>query len=812
MAQAAGLPVPFPLFSSSDLDLEHEDGPLERILPWVHSGMMSSAQPHFVPSQSTASPAALASLQQQQAHQQQQQQLQQQLQRQLHHERSHSSLHDDYEFLASSSSIAAAAAAAATFPQPKQTIEQLGLDPPNMLPMSNPYGVFLDTHSLRSSVSVPNLGLSLNMQPMGIPPPMPTIPLAALQQLQSGSSGTGADCPGGPSSIHHVKELSGSSAASSMPALTHSSDSSSSAGGIAGPSSEALVRNASSQSAQSDYSMTNKLAANRALSVEGFPSRTAFRSVHMAYLTKISFRRDKSLVTPAMYDAVAWYLLCRADGREEAIRQLGLEEDTSKGEREREAFKRWCIRTFRLGPGIMPHNAGLTGQLDKQTVLERSALVATTCPGGYSIISIADGKPVAPPAQLYGVLVFCHKRTGHGGRDKTHAFLRKYFANVPKELVQAFIKMCPTCNFKRNRDAPFQDSFDGDVEASSESAPPSSPPPSAPLVLQSAEQWQINNQSIAPGLHFHHPAAAHYHAHANPFHYKAPGTLTSPPSLAELQAGTLTSPPSLSELQIGTLTSPPSLSELSERGGSAGGPGSGFQSFGGGLSAGVVGSGVPDGSTFASSMLSAQAQSTYIAPDFNLSTLTAGLGGGGGGAGGLDASSAESGSGLLTPSQFSFLRSPNMPFSGGGGGGGVAGSVFGSHGAPADSLQQRLTALALGTAQNLPTSSSSPHAMPSTATSGDAARASVDWGSIMAQFDNEYGPASGSAASVAGTHASASASAAGSMGRSSFWREGSAPPMDLLMGGGGGGGVGGGDESGRTGHDAEVDADATISA
>ncbi|KAK0553928.1 hypothetical protein OC846_002325 [Tilletia horrida] len=590
----------------------------------------------------------------------------------------------------------------------KNPMGHLGLETQAMMPMTTPFGLILDTQSLRSSVSVPNLGMALNMQPMGGPPPMPPMPNSALHPSDAMRSS-------------HLKELSGSSAGSSLPALTRSSDSVGSS--VAGPSSEALVRNSSSQSAQSDYSMTNKLAANRALSVEGFPSRSAFRSVHMAYLTKISFRRDKSLVTPAMYDAVAWYLLCRADGREEAIRQLGLEEDTSKGEREREAFKRWCIRTFRLGPGIMPHGATLPAQLDKQTVLERSALVATTCPGGYSIISVADGKPVAPPAQLYGVLVFCHKRTGHGGRDKTHAFLRKYFANVPKELVQAFIKMCPTCNFKRNRDAPFQDSIDGDIEASSESAPPSSPPASAPLVLHSAEQWQLNTQSIAPGLHLHHPV--HYH----PSHHKAPGTLTSPPSLAELQMGTLTSPPSLQELQIGTLTSPPSISDLSDAGSLS-------------LSGAVA---VSEGN-FTAGLMNAQAHSTYIAPDFNLGGFSSGLGAG------LDSITSagfqlDGGSGLLTPSQFPFMR-PNA----------LSGSAA-TLTAPPESLQQRLTALALNNNNQAPMSSCSPAAAHSMLNDPTI----VDWSSMIAQFD-EYPPGSASS------------------NRSMFWTEGAQPSSDAFLG------------------------------
>ncbi|KAG9324006.1 hypothetical protein KVV02_003485 [Mortierella alpina] len=59
------------------------------------------------------------------------------------------------------------------------------------------------------------------------------------------------------------------------------------------------------------------------------------------------------------------------------------------------------------------------------------------------------GKPVATKECLYDVLVYCHRKSSHGGRDKTSAEVRLHYSWVPKELIARFVKHCPLCSSRR---------------------------------------------------------------------------------------------------------------------------------------------------------------------------------------------------------------------------------------------------------------------------------------------------------------------------------------------------------------------------
>lgn len=64
-------------------------------------------------------------------------------------------------------------------------------------------------------------------------------------------------------------------------------------------------------------------------------------------------------------------------------------------------------------------------------------------------VLLHDNLLVAIQEQLYDLLCYCHGSTGHGGRDKTCALIRKHYTWVPKDLVSNFIKACPTCIMKK---------------------------------------------------------------------------------------------------------------------------------------------------------------------------------------------------------------------------------------------------------------------------------------------------------------------------------------------------------------------------
>ena len=51
--------------------------------------------------------------------------------------------------------------------------------------------------------------------------------------------------------------------------------------------------------------------------------------------------------------------------------------------------------------------------------------------------------------ELYDVIRTAHLQSGHKGKNVMHPQLSKKYANVPREAVQIFADMCPTCATKK---------------------------------------------------------------------------------------------------------------------------------------------------------------------------------------------------------------------------------------------------------------------------------------------------------------------------------------------------------------------------
>lgn len=60
-------------------------------------------------------------------------------------------------------------------------------------------------------------------------------------------------------------------------------------------------------------------------------------------------------------------------------------------------------------------------------------------------------RPVAVRDKIYEILCVAHLRAAHGSRDQTDALVRESWSCVPKDLIERFIRACPTCEEQRKR-------------------------------------------------------------------------------------------------------------------------------------------------------------------------------------------------------------------------------------------------------------------------------------------------------------------------------------------------------------------------
>lgn len=147
----------------------------------------------------------------------------------------------------------------------------------------------------------------------------------------------------------------------------------------------------------------------------GFPTYAQYKQVEATYLHSLTPRRQgKALISQALFDRI-WDVLHQPESQGETAQ-----------------FRFWARKMFTLSKN---HRTSLgideNGDEAPQEVL------------------LHDNLLVAIQEQLYDLLCYCHGSTGHGGRDKTCALIRKHYTWVPKDLVSNFIKACPTCIMKK---------------------------------------------------------------------------------------------------------------------------------------------------------------------------------------------------------------------------------------------------------------------------------------------------------------------------------------------------------------------------
>ncbi|KAF9040081.1 hypothetical protein BJ165DRAFT_1351346, partial [Panaeolus papilionaceus] len=151
----------------------------------------------------------------------------------------------------------------------------------------------------------------------------------------------------------------------------------------------------------------------------GFPTLAQYKMVEANYIQSLTPRRQgKALISQAMFDRI-WDVLHQPDCQSETAQ-----------------FRFWARKMFTISK---THRVTLGGGAE--------------APDGFGDgpqeVLLHDNLLVAIQEQLYDLLCYCHGSTGHGGRDKTCALIRKHYTWVPKDLVSNFIKACPTCIMKK---------------------------------------------------------------------------------------------------------------------------------------------------------------------------------------------------------------------------------------------------------------------------------------------------------------------------------------------------------------------------
>ena len=149
--------------------------------------------------------------------------------------------------------------------------------------------------------------------------------------------------------------------------------------------------------------------------LSGFPTYAQYKQVENSYIQSLTPRRQaKALISQSMFDRI-WDVLHQPECQGETAQ-----------------FRFWARKMFTVGKNY--HNTlGVAANNDE--VLQE--------------VLLHDNLLVAVQEQLYDLLCYCHGSTGHGGRDKTCALIRKHYTWVPKDLVSSFIKTCPTCILKK---------------------------------------------------------------------------------------------------------------------------------------------------------------------------------------------------------------------------------------------------------------------------------------------------------------------------------------------------------------------------
>jgi len=150
----------------------------------------------------------------------------------------------------------------------------------------------------------------------------------------------------------------------------------------------------------------------------GFPTYAQYKQVETSYIQSLTPRRQgKALISQSLFDRI-WDVLHEPE--------VLVQGETAQ-------FRFWARKMFKISSD---HHVTLGG-------------VEPTSDDAPKEVLLHDNLLVAVQEQLYDLLCYCHGSTGHGGRDKTCALIRKHYTWVPKDLVASFIKTCPTCIMKK---------------------------------------------------------------------------------------------------------------------------------------------------------------------------------------------------------------------------------------------------------------------------------------------------------------------------------------------------------------------------
>lgn len=144
----------------------------------------------------------------------------------------------------------------------------------------------------------------------------------------------------------------------------------------------------------------------------GMPTKEQYKAIEEEYIHSLHPRkREKALLSQAMFDMI-WDVL----------------HDPLRSRVGSPQFRWWVRKMFVLSRDPTEDESGTEE--------------------GMAVV-LHENRPVALKEQIYEVLCYCHDRSNHGGRDKTTMVIREHYSWIPKELVAQFVKVCPTCVYKK---------------------------------------------------------------------------------------------------------------------------------------------------------------------------------------------------------------------------------------------------------------------------------------------------------------------------------------------------------------------------
>lgn len=145
----------------------------------------------------------------------------------------------------------------------------------------------------------------------------------------------------------------------------------------------------------------------------GYPTRIEFTGIVDEYLSNLHHRKvRKALIDRKTYGTIHYTLRYPRDVSVEDAQ-----------------FRHWARKKFSL-----ERIPGSTGEQGPLMLMHQS-------------------RPVAIREDLYDILCYCHSLCQHGGRDRTSSVVKDMYSYVPRQIVAAFVRKCPTCAEKRSRQA-----------------------------------------------------------------------------------------------------------------------------------------------------------------------------------------------------------------------------------------------------------------------------------------------------------------------------------------------------------------------